>query len=407
MQSKSSLDRFLDKVDASLREETLVRLVLSSSRSGNKDKDTGQRVTIRLIELQSELCFQVTRQVGNQSQVENGRAAELVGWIRRQVPDPFTNALLGTTKKDWQLTLLDQGEWRLVSHPPAQRTVPPRSHDRSKATALDSSARDWLEGLDILDAQGKPRASMSDKYRQICRFVEILDHHLGPRFERSSAPSESQLQPLRIADMGCGKGYLTFAVWHWLHRVRRRPVQILGYESRPSLVADCNALAKRVGAEGLEFVAGSIESTEWQPGSLDALIALHACNTATDHAIAKGIQAGAQAILVAPCCHQALRPEIVDPKVLSPVLQHGLFKERLAEWLTDGLRALYLEQAGYRVKAIEFVSSEHTGKNLMLCAVRDTDAPTSFQRTDAIASLKAFFGLSQFPLDSVMGSPRS
>jgi hypothetical protein len=159
-------------------------------------------------------------------------------------------------------------------------------------------------------------------------------------------------------------------------------------------------LARKIGADGLEFMVGTIESVTLP--KIDALIALHACDTATDDAIRRGIALGAKLIIVAPCCHKEVRPQLGRPEALAPVLEHGLMAERIAEWSTDGLRALFLEWAGYQTKMIEFVSTEHTPKNLMIAAVRHTEPFTSEPARERIVKFKEFFGIKHHTLDSLL-----
>jgi hypothetical protein len=175
---------------------------------------------------------------------------------------------------------------------------------------------------------------------------------------------------------------------------------MIGVEVRPELVANSNKLARQIRADGLEFIPGTIESA--QLPRVDALIALHACNTATDDAIRRGIELGARLIVVAPCCHKELRPQLGRPEPLAAVLRHGVMEERLAEWLTDGLRALFLEWAGYRTKLMEFVASEHTPKNLMLAAIREREPFVNAAAREHIQALKAWFGIQHHALDSLL-----
>jgi hypothetical protein len=200
--------------------------------------------------------------------------------------------------------------------------------------------------------------------------------------------------------MGCGKGYLTFGAWHLLCRRWRMPARVIGVETRPGLVKDINQLARKIDAPGLEFIAGDIASA--QLPKVDALIALHACNTATDDALRRGIELGAKLIVVAPCCHKELRPQLGKPAPFAPVLEHGIMAERMAEWVTDGLRALFLEWAGYRTKIIEFVSSEHTPKNLMLAAIREGEPFTNETAREQIVELKKFLGIQHHALDGLI-----
>jgi len=373
--------RFLDKLTNSLADGTFVRLILSG-----KEKTFG-----RLIELKGAPYLSLTFRHATNDITQNLPLHEAIAWVKQQLASGVRSALLCTTKRDWQLT--PQG---LVGHKPTTTIAPPRTHDLPKQTRLDDSARDWLNGLGLL------RPSMADKRRQIHRYLEILSHlaadcgwgdRADPTFFHNNNKTSGRHPALTLADMGCGKGYLTFGAWHLFHRVRHWPVRIIGVETRPELVAMTNNLARQIGAEGLEFVAGDIRSVVLPP--LDALIALHACDTATDDAIRRGIELGAKLIVLAPCCHKQLRPQLSPPEPLAAVLKHGIMAERMAEWVTDGLRALHLETAGYRTKLFEFVASEHTPKNLMIAAIR-TEKPGS---QETLERFRQFFGIQHHALD--------
>lgn len=216
---------------------------------------------------------------------------------------------------------------------------------------------------------------------------------------QTNAPNRSSA--LQLVDMGCGKGYLTFGLWHLFSRVWKQPVRVIGVETRADLVSTTNKLARQIKADGLEFVRGEIQSVKLPP--VDALIALHACNTATDDAIRRGIELGAKLIVVAPCCHKELRPQLGKPEPLAAVLRHGLMEERMAEWATDGLRALFLEWAGYRTKILEFVASEHTPKNLMIAAIREGEPFVDDAARKKIEELKNFFSVQHQVLDPLLG----
>jgi hypothetical protein len=200
--------------------------------------------------------------------------------------------------------------------------------------------------------------------------------------------------------MGCGKGHLTFAAWHLFRRMGGRTAQVLGIEVRPELMEQANGLARRLEAERLSFEAGAIADKAFE--RLDVLVALHACNTATDDAIRRGIELGAPLILTAPCCHQEIRPQLGKPEPLAAVLEHGIMAERMAEWVTDGLRTLFLEWAGYRTKLIEFVASEHTPKNLLVAAVKRDKPFADAARRERIVAFKRFFQVEHHALDSLL-----
>lgn len=398
------------KFAASLTNGTFARLVLSTPVAPG---DAPQKILGRFIMLKGVPQLSLTLRHATRDVIRNLPVANGPAWLREQLGREFRSALLCTTARDWQYISNEAGVGRLIDHQPSAKKPPSREHDQKHAGILDASARDWLEGLGVLDREGKLRASMADKHRQINHYLELLSHlakecgwggaqsSSSARNERAEATiAQSQSSALQLADMGCGKGYLTFGAWHLFRRVWQQPVRVIGVEARPDLVATTNRLAKQIQADGLEFVAGTIESAKLPP--LDALLALHACNTATDDAIRRGIELNAKLIIVAPCCHQALRPQFAKPEPLAGVLRHGLMEERLAEWVTDGLRALFLEWAGYRTKVLEFVASEHTPKNLMIAAIREHEPFTDEAARTRIVELKKFFGIKRQALDDLL-----
>ena len=426
MTQPDAIERFVDEAAASLADGTFVRLVLSLAVTA---EDAPRKILGRCVVLKGAPHLSLTFRHDTRDATKNFPLAESANWLREQLRRGVRSALLGTTKADWQLITEESGGARLISHKPTRKQAPPRGHDQKHAGILDRSADDWLAGLGVLDRDGKLRASMADKHRQINRYVEILSHLAKdcgwserPFGERASGispeeppsldrvpsfPPREELScrretggPLTLADMGSGKGYLTFGAWHLFRRVWRQPVRIIGVEARPELVATTNRLARQIKADGLEFVSGNIESARLPP--VDALIALHACNTATDDAIRRGIELGAKLIVVAPCCHKELRPQLGRPEPLGSVLSHGVMEERLAEWLTDGLRALCLEWAGYQTKVMEFIASEHTPKNLMIAAIRQSEPFTDEAAQKRIRDLKTFFSIQHHALDGLL-----
>jgi SAM-dependent methyltransferase len=216
-----------------------------------------------------------------------------------------------------------------------------------------------------------------DKIRQIQKFVEILSHLI-----------ELPKPTLRLVDMGCGKGYLTFAAYDWLWQHGWPSAEVTGIERRTDLVEQSNRIADEFGLAGLRFEAADIERYLPAEG-IDVLIALHACDTATDDAIAKGVSAGAKVIVVAPCCHKELSPQLKAPPVLAGPLRHRILYEREAEFVTDALRAALLEWQGYETNVFEFISTEHTAKNLMITAVK-SGRPAKIQPARDLAT---FYGI--------------
>jgi SAM-dependent methyltransferase len=393
MPKPEPLEQFLKHVAASWADSTFVRLVLTGPVN---QSEGAEKVLGRLVQLKEGRHLSLTLRYASRDVTKNVPVEKALEWLREQLPKHYRGALLGTTKRDWQIFIPKTGGARLVGHKPSATDAPTLEHDRARQTWLNDSARDWLFGLGVVNADGKVLASMADKHRQIDRYLEIFTH-----LARDCGWTEAPANPPVIADMGCGKGYLTFGIWHLFHRTWHTPARVFGVETREDLVATTNQVARQIRADQLEFVAGTIESVKLP--KIDGLIALHACNTATADAILRGIELGAKLIIVAPCCHQEVRPQLGRPAPLGAVLQHGLMAERMAEWATDGLRTLFLEWAGYRTKVIEFVGSEHTPKNLMIAAVRVNEPFTSSKLRQDIEAFKAFFGIRQHALDKLLG----
>lgn len=410
----SPVDRFLARFTSSLGpdDECFVRLVLSRPRSepvpttpvalastataatpGPAAPGPIDRVLARLIRVRGERTLSLTLREATRDSTRNLRPEDAPEWLRSQLGVCFGAALLETTRGDLQISLLPDQPPRLVVHPPRCRVQPDQHHDRQKQRSLGPSANDWLEALGIVDAQGRPRPSRAAKLHQISRYAEILGHLVR------SIPELSTGTP-RVADMGCGRGYLTFAAWQLFHRQLGVRAEITGIDQRPELVSEMSGIAARLRLEGLSFVPGTIGDAPLD--RVDALIALHACNTATDDAIRRGIAAEAKLIVVAPCCHQEVRPQLAAPEPFASLLAHGLLAERLAEWLTDALRTAFLEWAGYRVKVIEFVGSEHTPKNLLLAGVRHGLPFAEPALRERILELRSRFGLAHHALDPLL-----
>jgi SAM-dependent methyltransferase len=231
--------------------------------------------------------------------------------------------------------------------------------------------------------------------------LEVLDHALDELPHRPDA-----VRPLRVVDYGAGKGYLTFAVHEHLRRRFGVAPEVTGVELRGELVDFCNGVAARAGCTGLSFVQGDLQSVA--PAAMDVMIALHACDTATDHAIDLGVRAGAAILVCAPCCHRELRPQIARPRLLSGLLRHGVHLGQEAEMVTDSMRALLLETCGYEARVFEFVSLEHTSKNKMILARRLGSAAGPRERARGeLADLKQFYGIREQRLESLLAKRRA
>ena len=375
MPTTAPREDFLAQLSASVRERSFVKLTLGKPRGPDP---TLQKILVRPVILRGAPQLSFLWRHDTQDITKNFLPAEALPEIAALVGREFHSAHLFTTARMVQLEFNKHGEPRLTFGNAAPIAATTR-HDQPKHRLLPASSLHWLEKLGVTTNTGTVRTGMADKHRQMHKFVEILSHLAADAFpgdwpgetpagQQAGTVSPSPDRPLEIADMGCGKGYLTFATHDYFNHVAGRAARVHGVESRPALVDTCNRTARECGCANLSFVAGTIDSAQFAP--LDVLIALHACDTATDDAIAKGLAARAALIVVAPCCQKELRPQITAAPVLAAALRHGIFQERHAEFATDALRALLLEWAGYDTKVFEFISTEHTGKNTMIAATR-------------------------------------
>jgi hypothetical protein len=319
---------------------------------------------------------------------KNHAAQEALAILEPMIGKDFLDAHLFTAAQSAHLET-GPGMARLRVKALGNAPLAPSGNDRRKNHPVDPRSP-WLRALGVTDGNGKPLAAMADKLRQIESFAEILGHLL----KDSPLPDG---RPLRVYDMGCGKGYLTFATSGLLGE----RAEVVGVEARTDLVEFCNRTAAEQGfGQRLSFRKGTIADTD--AANADILIALHACDTATDDALAKGVQAGAALLVVAPCCQKELRPQLVSPPVLSAALKHGIFEERQAEFVTDALRAQLLEWAGYKTRVMEFVSTEHTAKNTMIAAVKGR--PRGDEATAGrIREFAAFYGIRHQALAKQLG----
>ncbi len=381
----SGRDQFLVLLREAAVGRTLEKLTLG--KPSGKDS-TLKNLFVRPVALKSGSRLAVVWRHKTRDVTKNYSAEEALHLLEPMIGTDFLDAHLFTEKHSAQLET-GYANPRLRVKALHKEPVAPKGNDRQKFHAIDPRAL-WLRALGVTDERGKPQAAMADKFRQIENFADILGHLL-----REIQPKDGLR--LRVFDMGCGKGYLTFAMADLLGD----RAEIVGVEVRADLVQLCNRISDEVGFGGcLTFREGSIAESD--VGSADVLVALHACDTATDDALAKGVAAQAALLVVAPCCQKELRPQLVAPGVLSAALKHGIFEERQAEFVTDALRAELLSWAGYRTRVIEFISTEHTAKNIMITAVRgrpEGDGDTASR----IREFAAFYGIRRQALASRLG----
>jgi hypothetical protein len=368
-------EEFLRCLQAAFSDGTLLRLSLGKYRGEEPDL---RRISARCVSLKGEDYLSFTDHYKTRDVTRNVVLNDAPMELERQLETGFKSAHLFTSDFDLQLEFNRRGKGRLSRSRATQTKQAGQSHDRSKKRLVDPGSA-WLQALGVTNAQGRVLPSMSDKWRQINKFVEILDSSV------KASPLAGR-EGLKVIDFGSGKGYLTFSMHAHLHAAKT-----LGVELRGELVDKCNAAAKRSKLKGLLFEAGDIGNCD--QSDIDLMVALHACDTATDLAIHQGISKRAGLILCVPCCHQEVRPQIKIPEVLLPVLRHGIHLGTEADMVTDTMRALLLEASGYSVKVFEFISLEHTSKNKMISAVKNGSTQRAEAAREEFSRLKEFYGI--------------
>lgn len=385
--SASALDRFAALLRASVVAQDFVKLTLGKPRGADPSL---RNIFVRPVQLKAGPRLSFVWRHTTRDLTRNLEVNEALAEIARLLQTDFFDAHLFTTSQTAQFEGAPSGDGRLSvkAVASAAAVTPAASHDRTKHRPIAPGAR-WLQALGVTNDRGHPREGMAPKLRQIQKFSELLGHLV----EEAGLAGEREL---RLVDMGCGKGYLTFA----LAQVLGPRARITGIEVRQELTVLCNEVARDEGFSHLTFAAGDIAST--QVGALDVLVALHACDTATDDALMKGLSAGASLLVVSPCCQKELRPQLTAPPVLADALRHGIFQERQAEFVTDALRAQLLEWAGYRTKVFEFVSTEHTARNLMIAAIKERPQGDEAQAA-RLRAFAAFYGIRHQRLATHLG----
>jgi SAM-dependent methyltransferase len=388
-----AFERLMARLEASLVDGSFVKLVLAKPVRVSDDL---LRLSARQVMLRGEAVLSLVYTHKTRDVTKNHALHEGVALLRELLGTAFRNAHVQTRDEELQLSISKKGQCTLHVAAVKQAGNPtidaPTTHDREKQRWLEIS-RPFLSELGVTTAQHQLVPSMARKWKQINKFVEVFAHALA-----SSRLAEAK--QLNVIDFGSGKGYLTFAIHDWLSNTKGVDARVTGVELRPDMVALCNKAIAKLGIEGLRIEEGDVRS--YQPQALDVMIALHACDTATDHAIHLGLRAGAEIIMCSPCCHKQLRPQLLSPHPLKPILQHGVHLGQEAEMLTDGLRALLLDACGYDTQVFEFVSLEHTNKNKMILAVKRVLPKRADEVLQQIREIKDFYRIQEQCLESLL-----
>lgn len=390
--------QFISALEVSLNVRNFVKISLGNYKGTEEDL---KQILVRKVVIRREEKFAFTFRYKTRDVVKNYNSAEAINLIAEYLQSGFKIATLFTTANDFIFEELNNGKVVIREINASIKEVPGDNHDIAKERLIKPDSKSYLNELKIADADGKVYKNAQDKFRQINHYIEILSSLIKELPEGTIK---------KVADMGSGKGYLTFALYDYLHSVLRLESEVIGVEYRQDMVDLCNDVAKKSSFDQLNFVQGTIE--DYDAKDVNLLIALHACDTATDDAIFKGIKANAELIVVAPCCHKQIRREIEKNKVkndISFLTKHGIFLERQAEMVTDGIRALILEYFGYKTKVFEFISDVHTPKNVLVVGVKrgeslKTKAESERQATvlAKIKESKAYFGIGYHHLERLL-----
>lgn len=351
-----------------------------------------QRLQVRSITLRNNNALSFVYSYKTRDITKNFTLDEAFIQISHLINNEFKSALLITREAEYQFDISKKGKTRLQVRNIMANTEKSHEHNREKKRFVDIK-RPYLVNLGVTTAQHELIPAMSRKWKQINKFIEVFNQALSS----SNAATDT---PLQVVDFGSGKGYLTFAIHDYLQHTLKNDAVVTGVELREGLVNLCNATTEQLHSKGLHFVCGDVKTHA--PQHINVMIALHACDTATDYAIHYGIKAGADIIMCSPCCHKQIRPQMQSPDTLKPLLQYGVHLGQEAEMVTDGLRALLLEANGYDTKVFEFISLEHTNKNKMILATKNLTKTNSKNVLDEISSIKQFYGITEHCLETLL-----
>lgn len=336
--------------------ENFIQVILSNA----KNPDKVNKVKLRPVVLKGQLWIQETQYVGNKVLHKNLEIEEAKKRIFSFLENDFKQGLIQKETEECTILISKKGKATVKRKKKTTTAKADLSHNRQKKYILNEGENiPFLIDLGIMNLEGKVVKAKYDKFRQINKYLEFIKDII-PRLPKEGA--------IRIIDFGCGKSYLTFAMYYYLHDMEKLPIEVIGLDLKEDVIQYCNELTKRYGFEHLHFEMGDIAKFEGAD-KVDMVVTLHACDTATDYAIKKAVQWGAEVILTVPCCQHEVNKQI-SSDYLQPVLKYGLLKERMSALLTDAIRANMLESLGYEVQVLEFIDMEHTPKNILIRATK-------------------------------------
>ena len=390
----SHLKEFIAALNQSLEDNIFVKLSLGNYKGTTEGL---KNCYVKRVHIKQEDKLSFTFRYQTKDIVKNYSIEEGVSMIHNFIENAeFKHATLFTVSFDAVFEYQNKDKSSFKKNKATQTELPTLDHNIQKNRLIIADGKSYLQQLKITNEKGEVIPNSQDKYKQINHYVELLSPLI------KNLPKH---QTLQVVDMGAGKGYLTFALYDYLTNVLNLNAKVTGIEYRKDLVDLCNDIAKKSNFNQLYFRQGTIIDADTTQANV--LIALHACDTATDDAIYKGIMSNADLIVVAPCCHKQIRRELEQYKTkndLDFLVKHGIFLERHAEMLTDGLRSLILEYGGYSTKVFQFISDAHTPKNVMIVAEKKSKTESQKQEIlNKIKETKKYFGIGTHYLEKLMG----
>ena len=380
-------ERFMQHLNESISDGTFVKITFGKYRGDDKEF---QNIYVTKIEIKEGERLSFKFRYKTKDIVKNYESGTGIKLVDEILGKDFLSGTLFTTKNDFTLDYSKKRIPKLYIKKATSTAQITPEHNKTKSRFVDQNAK-YFQLLGITTSDGKVKADKYDKFRQVDKFIEIADS----LYRSSDLKDKSEI---KITDMGSGKSYMTFALYDYFANTLSKKVEMRGIEQKDDLVKLSNWISDECNFTGLKFESGTIENLK--EVKTDIVVALHACDTATDDAIIKAIEAEAEIIILAPCCQKYVRKKLVIPEMMKGIYRHGILEERLAVTLTDGLRALLLEYYGYETKVFEFISSEHTAKNTMITAVKNRSLKMrSEEKLKEINLIKKEFGLKDFYLD--------
>lgn len=351
------MEKIHEMIEKVLKEEALIDCVLSNIRK--KDPEIYQKVTIRPLILKEDKVYQFTYSYQKKVMHENLKKEEMLEKVM-VLFEQFKQGQFFTKDADYQILISKKFKVKILKKPPTKKATNLEHNRKKKYILSEGEPNPFLIRLGVMNEKGKVLSKKFDKFRQINRFLEMVED-IMPYLKKKD-------KGINIIDFGCGKSYLTFALYHYLVEVSKLNVNIIGLDLKKDVIEHCNELAKDLGYDDLKFMIGDIEHFTGAD-KVDMVVTLHACDTATDAALTKAIEWDADVILSVPCCQHELFKQIHND-VMKPILKHGILKERMSAIVTDSIRANILEIMGYQAQILEFIDMEHTPKNLLIRAVK-------------------------------------